>query len=384
MADTPEVYMDYNATSPVRREALDAFNDAAGRAFGNPGSTHAAGRRARRIQDEARGMVAGVIGAGAPEVYFVSGGTEGDNVAILGTAALYGRGHVITTRIEHPAVLEACRSLDPGAFDVTFVDADAGGRVDPDAVRSAVREDTILISVMWVNNETGVIQPVEEIGAMARERRITFHTDAVQAFGRVAVDVRRVPVDMLTISAHKFCAPKGVGALYVRRGTKVGRTVHGGGQERGLRSGTENVPGVVAMARAAVLADSEREAESERLGSLRDRLQEGILRTIPDAHVNGDGSMRVANTLNVRFDGADSEAVLIGLDEKGVAASSASACAAGSDEPSHVLMSMGLTRKQAEESLRLSLGRFSSPSDVDHCLDVLPGIVERTRSYRRR
>jgi cysteine desulfurase len=267
---------------------------------------------------------------------------------------------------------------------VTCVNADAAGRVDPDAVRRAIRDDTVLISVMWVNNETGVIQPVEEIAAIARERKIKFHTDAVQAFGRIPVDVRTFAVDLLTISAHKFCAPKGVGALYVRRGVKVENTVYGGGQERGLRSGTENVPGAAAMAEAAVLACAEREVEMERLAALRDRLEAGILRSIGGAIVNGVEAPRVANTLNVRFDGAEGEAVLIGLDENGVAASSASACAARSEEPSHVLTAMGLSKREADQSLRFSLGRWSTESDVERCLDVLPGVVDRVRSFRGR
>lgn len=384
MGEMREVYLDYNATSPVREEAIDAYFAAVRDGYGNPGSVHAAGRRARRLQDEAREKMADAVGASPPEVYFVSGGTEGDNIAVVGTAAMYGRGHVITSSIEHAAVLQACRKLDAGAFDVTYLDPDAHGRIDPAAVRGAIREDTILISVMWVNNETGVVQPVEGIGEVAREHGVRFHTDAVQAIGRIPVDVSRVPVDILTISAHKFCAPKGVGAMYVRRGVKVESTMHGGGQERGLRSGTENVPGVVAMAEAAVLASAEREGESARLASLRDRLEDGLLGGITGAHVNGAAATRVANTLNVRFDGADGEAVLIGLDEAGVAASSASACAAGSDEPSHVLMAMGLSKRQADESLRFSLGRFSVPADVDRCLEVVPGIVERVRSYRGR
>jgi cysteine desulfurase len=384
MSDTPEVYMDYNATAPVRREAMETYNRAMRDGYGNPSSTHAAGRRARRILDDARDRVASTIGAGAPELYFTAGGTEADNIAVLGTAAMYGRGHVIATRIEHPAVLAACSSLDPGAFDVTYLDADAHGRIDPEAVRAAIRDDTILITVMWVNNETGVVQPIDEIGAIAREHRVKFHTDAVQAYGRLPVDVRQVPIDMLTISAHKFCAPKGVGALYVRRGVKVESIVYGGGQERGVRSGTENVPGVAAMAEAAVLACGERKAEMARLGALRERLEAGIVDEIRDTYVNGVGAIRVANTMNVRFDGADGEAVLIGLDEKGVAVSSASACAAGSDAPSHVLMAMGLSKREADESLRLSLGRLTVPSDVDRCLEVLPGVVERVRSFRGR
>jgi cysteine desulfurase len=384
MNETPEVYMDYNATAPVRPEALEAYRRAMRDGYGNPSSTHAPGRRARRILDGARDEIAGTLGAASGEIYFTSGGTEGDNIAVLGTAALFGRGHIITTGIEHPAVLEACRSLDPGAFEVTCLAADATGRVDPESVRAAIRDDTILITVMWVNNETGVIQPVDAIAAIAQEHHVRFHTDAVQAYGRLPVDVRRVPVDLLAVSGHKFCAPKGVGALFVRRGVKVEGIVHGGGQERGVRSGTENAAGAAAMAAAAVLASEEREAEAARLAALRDRLEAGIVEGIRAAHVNGSGAPRVANTLNVRFDGAEGDAVLIGLDEAGVAVSSASACAAGSDAPSHVLTAMGLGRRQAEESLRLSLGRFSVPSDVDRCLEVLPAVVERVRSLRQR
>jgi cysteine desulfurase len=384
MSNTPEVYMDYNATAPVREEAAEVYRNALIDRYGNPSSSHGVGRRSRKTLDEAREKIAGVLGAGAGEVYFTSGGTEGNNIAILGTAALYGTGHVVTTGIEHPSVLATCRGLDPGAFEVTCVNADAAGRVDPDAVRRAIRDDTVLISVMWVNNETGVIQPVEEIAAIARERKIKFHTDAVQAFGRIPVDVRTFAVDLLTISAHKFCAPKGVGALYVRRGVKVENTVYGGGQERGLRSGTENVPGAAAMAEAAVLACAERDVEMERLAALRDRLESGILRSIGGASVNGAEAPRVANTLNVRFEGAEGEAVLIGLDENGVAASSASACAARSEEPSHVLTAMGLSKREADQSLRFSLGRWSTGSDVERCLDVLPGVVDRVRSFRGR
>lgn len=384
MSDTSEVYMDYNATAPVRKEAAQVLRDVLADRYGNPSSGHSIGRRARKTLDDARDRIAGTIGAVAAEIYFTSGGTESNNIAVLGTAALYGEGHVVSTRIEHPSVLAACQSLDPGAFDVTCLEADATGRVDPEAVRDAIRDDTVLISVMWVNNETGVIQQVEEIGAIAREKHIKFHVDAVQAFGRIPVDVNAFPVDLLTISAHKFCAPKGAGALYVRRGVKVESTLHGGGQERGLRSGTENVPGVAAMAEAAVLACGEREPEMKRLAALRDRLEKGIVDSIRDASVNGAGAPRVANTLNVRFDGAEGEAALIGLDDHGVAASSASACAASSEESSHVLMAMGLSKTEADQSLRFSLGRFSVPSDVDRCLDVLPGVIERVRSFRGR
>ena len=376
--------MDYNATSPLREEAADVYVRTAHDAYGNPSSTHSAGRRSKRVLDDARDTIATAIGATAGEIYFSGGGTEANNIAVLGTAARYGEGHIVTARIEHPAVLAACRSLDPAAFDVTYLDADEKGRIDPEAVRDALRSDTILVSVMWVNNETGVIQPVEFIGEITREKHIKFHTDAVQALGRIPVDVSRVNADIVTFSAHKFSGPKGTGALFVRRGVRVEPTVHGGGQERGLRSGTESVPAIASMAEAARLAAGELESERGRLASLRDRLETGLLDSIPDVSVNGGAAPRVANTLNICFDGADGEAVLIGLDEAGIAASSASACAARSNDPSHVLMAMGLTRRQAKETLRFSLGRLSTGADVDRCLEVLPGIVERVRSFRGR
>jgi cysteine desulfurase len=352
--------------------------------FGNPSSAHFAGRRAKAALDGARERVAATMGARPGEIYFTGGGTEGDNLAIRGIAAMHGRGHIITSSIEHPAVLSCCRSLDPCDFDVTIVPVGADGRVDPAAVRDAVRDDTILITVMWVNNETGVIQPIDEIAGIASASGVTFHTDAVQAFGRIPVDVGEIPVDLLTISGHKFCAPKGAGAVYARRGVRVEAMFHGGGQERRMRSGTENVAGIAALAEAAELASAERESEAYRLTALRDRLESETLRLIPDASINGGGAPRVANTSNVWFAGAHGETLLTSLDEERIAVSSASACMARTEDPSHVLMAMGLSRKQADESLRFSLGRFSEEADVDRCLEVLPGIIERIRSIRQR
>jgi cysteine desulfurase len=377
-----EVYMDYNATTPVRTEAAEVLQRVAREGFGNPSSTHFAGRRAKTALDDSRERVAATIGARPGEVYFTSGGTESDNLAVKGVAALRGRGHIVTSTIEHPAVIRACRSLNPCDFDVTYLPVDVTGRIDPDAVDKAIRDDTILITIMWANNETGVVQPVEAIGDIAREKDVTFHTDAVQVYGKIPVDVRRIPVDLLTISGHKFCAPMGVGALYVRRGVKLEPIVHGGGQERRLRSGTENLPAIAAMAEAGDLACGERTVEWKRLAELRDRLESGILEVVPDAWVNGADAPRICNTSNICFARANGEAVLIGLDEERIAVSSASACAAGDDEPSHVLMAMGLSRREAEDSMRFSLGRFSSDADVDRCLEVLPGVVGRIRAIR--
>jgi cysteine desulfurase len=372
--------MDYNATAPLRAEAVCAYEYAVKHGFGNPSSAHFAGRGAKRVLDESRERIAATMRVRPGELYFTGGGTESNNIAIRGLAGSKGRGHVIVSAVEHPAVLETCRALEKEAFELTVLPVDAGGRVDPVTISKAIRRDTILISVMWVNNETGVIQPVEAIGRIARERGVLFHTDAVQAFGRIPVDLASMPVDLLTISGHKFCAPKGVGALYCRRGVKLARTVHGGGQERGLRSGTENVPAIAALAETAELACAEAAGEAVRLAGLRDALETGILAAIAQTSVNGAGVDRVANTTNICFPGTDGEAVQIALDEHRVAVSSASACAATRSGPSHVLLAMGKSRSGAVQSIRFSLGRFSQAGDVDRCLDVLPEIVARLRA----
>jgi cysteine desulfurase len=371
--------MDYNATTPVRPESARVYERAAKDGFGNPSSLHYAGREAKRILDESRERVASAIGARPGEVYFTGGGTEGNNITIRGVAGSRRRGHVIVSGVEHPAVLNTCRALDGSVFDVTCLPVDPSGRVDPDSVAEAIREDTILITVMWVNNETGVIQPVEAIGAVARDRGVPFHTDAVQAFGRLPIDLASLPVDLLTISGHKFCAPVGTGLLYCRRGLKLVPAVTGGGQERGLRSGTENVPAIAAMAEAAALAAVELAEQTARQARLRDNLESGLLAAVDGAAINGAGAPRVANTSNICLPGADGEAVLIALDRERIAVSSASACAASSSEPSHVLLAMGLTRRAAESSIRFSLGRFSRAADIDRCLEVLPGVVNRLR-----
>lgn len=381
MTSHPAVYMDYNATAPVREEALEAYRRAALESFGNASSTHAPGRHAKAALDDARVALAEALGARARDVVFTSGGSEGDNLALKGVALARGSGHIVTTTIEHPAVLEACRWLERRGFAVTYVGVDGQGRVDPDAVAAAIRDDTVMVSAMWVNNETGVVQPAEEIAEACRERGVVFHTDAVQAFGRVPVDAGLV--DLLSISGHKFGAPKGLGALVAARGVDFEPLVHGGGQEANRRSGTYNVPGAVALAEAARLAAAERIAETERLAVLRDRLEAGVLSAVPDAHVNAAGAPRVAGTSNIRFDGADGEAVLLALDAEGIHASSASACAASRTEPSYVLLAMGLSRRQAEDSMRFSLGRATTDTDIDRFLDVIPGVVEKVRRLRR-
>jgi len=374
------IYMDYNATSPARQEALDAYLRAERDAFANAGSAHTEGRRARRVIDTARERMATLLGVGPDEVIFTSGGTESDNAAIAGVAARRGSGHIVTTAIEHPAVLKSCQSLEKRGFRVTYVAPDTGGTVAPDDVGAAIGDDTILVSVMWVNNETGVIQPIDAIARLARERAVPCHTDAVQAFGRVPVDLSSTPVSLMALSGHKFGAPKGIGVLVVRKPVTIEPLIRGGGQEWNLRSGTLNVAGAAAMVAAAELAHNEAEAERDRLTRLRDRLESGLREKVTGVRINGEGGRRVANTTNAIFRGADGEAVLMGLDEKGIAASSASACAASHSEPSHVLTTMGLSRREAEQSMRFSLGRFSTEGDVDNLLDVLPGIINRIRS----
>jgi cysteine desulfurase len=375
-----EIYLDYNATAPPRDEALSVLRRVAADCGANASSAHAAGRRAKDALDAARETLAGTLGARPREIVFTSGGTESDNLAVKGVALARGAGHVVTSAIEHPAVLETCRYLERRGFSASYVAPGADGRVEADAVARAIRADTILVSVMWANNETGVIQPVAEIAAAARARGVPFHTDAVQACGRVPIDVRGAAVDLLSISAHKFGGPKGAGALFVRRGVEVEPLLHGGGQEWNTRSGTRDVAAAAAMAEAARLAHAEMAAEIPRQAALRDRLERDALARISCVSVNGGAAPRVGNTSNLRIEGVDGETLLLALDEHGIAASSASACAASHAEPSHVLMAMGLTRREAEDCMRVSLGRLSGAEDVDALLDVLPGLVERIRA----
>jgi cysteine desulfurase len=375
-----DVYLDYNATTPVRAEAARVYERVTKDGFGNPSSIHYAGRNARTTMDLAREKIAEALGAHPGEVYFTGGGTEGNNLAIRGVTTSKKKGHVIVSGIEHPAVLNTCRVLDGESFEVTCLPVDSSGQVNPQDVADAIRHDTILITVMWVNNETGVVQPVEAIGEIARGHGVLFHTDAVQAFGRIPINLFSLPVDLLTVSGHKFCAPKGAGLLYCRRGLKLAPAVFGGGQERGLRSGTENVPAIAAMGEAAELASAEMSEQIPRQMQLRDRLEAGIRERIDGTTVNGAGAPRVANTSNIGFHGVNGEAVVIALDDQRIAVSSASACAASKSGPSHVLLSMGLSRAEAESSIRFSLGRFSGTRDIDRCLEVLPGLVARLRN----
>jgi cysteine desulfurase len=352
--------------------------------YGNPSSIYGLGRRAAAALEDARGRIARVLNCQPTEIVFTGCGTESDNLALRGiglTQAAKGRRHIITTPIEHHAILHTAADLaERFDFDVTYVPVDRCGQVDPAAVAAAIRPDTALISVMYANNEVGTVEPVAEIGAIARQRGIPFHTDAVQAAAHLSLDVQALNVDLLALSAHKFHGPKGIGLLYVRRGVRLTPTQTGGSQERNRRAGTENVPYIVGMARALELAQAEREAETARLAALRDRLAAGLLAHIPDAEITGHPTQRMPGHLSLVIRGVEAEPMLIALDLAGVAASSGSACASGSPTPSHVLTAMGYTPQEAMGALRLTLGRENTAADVDFVIGKLPEIVARVRA----
>jgi cysteine desulfurase len=387
------VYLDNNATTPVLPEILAAMQPYFGEHFGNASSIHHHGQETRAAVERARESVAALLGCRASEIVFTSGGTEGDNLAVFGLVehglvehALANQGmvrpgqHVITSTIEHHAVLNSCKHLEASGVEVTYVPVDGRGQVDPDHVRRALRPNTRLITIMMANNETGVLQPVEEIGKVAAEADVYFHTDGVQAAGKVVLDVNRIGCDLLSISGHKMHAPQGVGALYVKKGTALHPTQYGGSHERQRRAGTENVPGIVALGKAAELA---REAfgrgDLDRMSALRDRLEQTILGEVEGTAVNGQAAPRVANTTSISFECIEGEALVIALDLKGLAVSTGAACSSGAIEPSHVLTAMGLRREQARASLRFSLGKQSTPEDVEFALSLIPQTVARLR-----
>ena len=363
-------YFDHNATTPVSPEVFQAMAPMMTEVFGNASSIHDFGQRARQALDDARRKVAAMIGAKPEEIVFTSGGTEADNMALFGLS-----GHVITTTAEHPAVLQAAAQLP----EATMVPVDGRGVVDPQAVRKAIRPGTKLISVMHANNELGVIQPIEEIAGIAREAGVLFHSDGVQGPGKLPVNVKELDVHLYSISAHKIYGPKGIGALYVRKGTAVRPLLYGGPHERKARAGTENVAGAVGFGRAAEWVIEQGAVEAARQGALRDVLEQGILERVRGAHVNGAGAARVANTSNMRFDGIDSEPLLIALDLKGFAVSSGSACSSGATEPSHVLAAIGLTREQSRSSVRFSLGRSNTEEQIVALIDAVVEVVARLR-----
>jgi cysteine desulfurase len=365
----------------VRQEVLDALLPFYREQFGNPSSVHWAGRQVAGAVERAREQVAALLNCSPAEVVFLSCGTEADNMALKGTVdALKDKGnHIITTAVEHPAVLETCRYLEKTGCRVTYLPVDSDGMLDLAELERAITPQTILISVMWANNETGNIYPIEQIGAIARGRGIRFHTDAVQAVGKLNVDVQRANLDLLALSGHKLGAPKGVGVLYVRRGTRLTPFMHGGHQERNRRAGTHNVAGIVGLGKACELALAERENAWARVQELRDRLERGIFERIPQVKLNGHPRERLPNTLNVSFAWIEGESLLLNLDMKGIAASSGSACTSGSLEPSHVLGAMCVEVTLAHSSTRFSLGPDTSAADIDYVLEVLPPIVQRLR-----
>ena len=382
------IYLDHSATTPVREEVLRAMLPYFSESFGNPSSIYTLAQESRKAVDDARETISHLLGARMSEIVFTSGGTESDNAALKGVAfALKHVGnHIITSNIEHHAVLHTCHQLEQFGFDVTYLPVDRDGLISPDEVAAAITDETILVSIMMANNEIGTIQPIKEITRLVKEeaerrrRTITVHTDAVQAAGLLEINVRDLGVDLLSLSAHKFHGPKGVGLLYIRRGTAFEPQSMGGGQERQRRSGTENVPGIVGLAEAYRLACEERDEVAERCLRLRERLLAGLEERIDRVHINGHPTRRLPNNINVSFENVEGEPVLLGLDFAGIWASSGSACSSASLEPSHVLLAIGLSADLAQGSLRITLGRENTEEDVDYVLSVLPGLVEKLRA----
>lgn len=377
-----KIYLDHAATTPVHPEVVQAMLPYFSQSYGNPSSIHSLGQEARMAVEQSRAKVAALIGARSQEIVFTSGGTEADNLAVIGIACANEQkgNHIITTRIEHHAVLEACKSLESRGFRTTCVPVDKDGVVDPDVIRRAITAKTILISVMHANNEVGTIQSIADIGRIAREKGVVFHTDAVQTAGHIPVNAEELGVDLLAMSAHKLYGPKGVGALYVRKGTRISAFMHGGGQERGLRASTQNVSGIVGFGKAAETALREMKDESRNLTRLRDLLIQGLLKRIDGIYLNGHPSRRLPNNVNVSVEFVEGEALALNLDLEGIAASTGSACSSADMEPSHVLTALGVPGALARGSLRFTLGRGTTEEDCHKVLEVLPGIVSRLRA----
>jgi cysteine desulfurase len=394
----PRIYLDHNATTPVEPGVLDAMLPYFSADFGNAASIHTPGQRARAAVETAREQVAALVGARPQEIVFTSGGTESDNHAIFGIVrnASGATKHIITTQIEHEAVLNACQALEKEggtvagnrpAIEVTYLPVNADGLVDPEVLRDAIRPQTALISVMHANNELGTIQPLEQIGKIAAQNDIYFHTDAVQSAGKIPIDVNVLGVDLLSISGHKFYAPKGAGALYVRGGTRLRQLLFGGHHQRGFRPGTENVPGIVGLGKAALLARQSSAEDAARVSALRDELERSLLEKIPQARANAAAGPRTPNTANITFPGIEGEALIIALDLKGLACSTGAACSSGAVEPSHVLTAIGLPPEEARASIRFSLGRHTTPADIAFAREVVPAAVAQLRqlspAYRK-
>ena len=381
------VYFDYNATTPLAPEAAEAVAAATRDLFGNASSVHHFGQQAKAALDEARSSIASLIHADPSEIVFTGGGTEADNFAIRGAAEALeptGRKHLIASAIEHEAVLNTLKALARRGWRTTLLPVDQSGVVSPDRLRELITDDTALVSVMHANNEIGTIQPIAALAAIAHERGALVHTDAVQSAGKIAVDVRELGVDLLSLSAHKFNGPKGAGALWIKRGTRMLPILTGGKHERNRRAGTENVPAIVGMGVAARLAVAKMRDEAARVAALRDRLEEGILRGVPGTALNGARASRVPNTTNISFERVEAESLLIALDLEGVAVSTGSACSSGTLEPSHVLRAMGFPTHRTQNSLRFSLGIFSTQQEVDRVVELLPRLVEKLRGLSRK
>lgn len=377
------IYLDNAATTKVRQEVVDAMLPYFTEQYGNPSSVYKFAGESKKAVDNARDIIAKSLNTNSQDIYFTAGGSESDNWALKATAEAYrSKGkHIITSKIEHHAILHTCDYLEKEGYEITYIDVDENGIVKLDELEKAIREDTILISIMFANNEIGTIQPVKEIGAICRERKVLFHTDAVQAVGNVPIDVKEMNIDLLSLAGHKIYGPKGIGALYIRKGVRIDNLIHGGGQERARRAGTENIAAVVGLGKAIELATKDIESHMERLSALRDKLIDGILEKVPYSYLNGPrGDKRLPGNVNVRFTYIEGESILLSLDFEGICASSGSACTSGSLDPSHVLLAIGLPHELAHGSLRLTLGDGSTEEDVDYVLEVLPGIIQRIRN----
>ncbi|MGC1614870.1 MAG: cysteine desulfurase family protein [Candidatus Acidiferrum sp.] len=389
------VYLDYNATTPVDPQVLDAMLPYFSADFANASSIHTPGQRARAAVETAREQVAALVGARPQEIVFTSGGTESDNHAIFGVLnslvaqpilAVHSSHqqppppHIIATTIEHEAGLNACQAAEKQGVSITYLRVDREGRVDPDSVRRAIRPETVLITIMHANNELGTVQPLEEIGRITKEHKIYFHTDAVQSAGKIPIDINTLNVDLLSLSGHKLYAPKGIGALYVRSGTRLRQLLYGGHHQRGFRPGTENVAGIAGLGKAAEIARTSLAADAARIATLRDKLEHGLFDRVPQIRVNGANAPRTPNTTNIQFAGIEGEALVIALDLKGLACSVGAACSSGAIEPSHVLTAIGLTQEEAKSSLRFSLGRHTTQSEIDFALEAIPAAVAQLRA----
>lgn len=375
------IYMDHAATTYVKPEVLNEMLPYFTENFGNPSSLYSLGRKTRAAIDTARERVAKAIGANVDEIFFTAGGSEADNWALKGIAyANRNKGnHIITTKIEHHAILHTCEYLERQGFRVTYLSVDENGLISLDDLKNAITDETILITIMFANNEIGTIQPMDEISRIAHERGVLLHTDAVQAIGNVEIDVKEMEIDLLSLAAHKFYGPKGVGALYIKKGTRIDNLVHGGGQEKKKRAGTENIPGIVGLGKAIELATENLEEHNAKIEAMRDRLLNGIMERIPETKLNGHRERRLPGNINVSFRFIEGEGLLLLLDQAGICASTGSACSSGSLDPSHVLLAIGLPHEIAHGSLRLSVGDLNTEEDVDYVLEALPKIVQRLR-----